>query len=125
MEETKTESTTSAQTNGSEKPYNLEPNVEAALAYVLGALSGIIVFLLEKNNKFVRFHAVQSIVTNLAFFIVGIVAGFVPIIGWIIAALLPLGSILLFLFLAFQAYNKKEFEVPVLGKIAKDFVNKQ
>ena len=41
----------------------LDENIAGLLCYVLGWISGIIFFLLESENKFVRFHAVQSIVT--------------------------------------------------------------
>jgi len=35
----------------------IQPNVAALLSYVLGVITGIIFYLLEKENKFVRFHA--------------------------------------------------------------------
>ena len=40
----------------------IKPNVAALLAYLLGFVSGLVLILIEKNNKFVRFHAMQSIV---------------------------------------------------------------
>ena len=41
----------------------LQPNLAALLSYVAGILTGVIFFLIEKENKFIRFHAMQSIVT--------------------------------------------------------------
>jgi uncharacterized membrane protein len=40
----------------------LDPAVAAALAYLAGPFSGVIVLLAERSNAFVRFHAWQSIV---------------------------------------------------------------
>ncbi len=121
MEENKTAETPNT---ASAKPYNLEPNVEAALAYVLGALSGIIVLVFEKNNKFVRFHAMQSVIAHLAIFVVSVVAGVVPVLGFLVGSLLTLVTLVLFAFMAYQAYSNKEFELPIIGKIAKQQVNK-
>lgn len=39
----------------------LEPRLAAVLAYLLGVASGIIVLAVERESRFVRFHAVQSI----------------------------------------------------------------
>ena len=39
----------------------IQPNVAALLAYLVGFVSGLVFFLIEKENKFVRFHAMQSI----------------------------------------------------------------
>jgi len=48
----------------------LKENLEGALAYALGFLTGILFFLLEKESKFVKFHAVQSTLTFLAIFVI-------------------------------------------------------
>ena len=40
----------------------LSPNVAGLLCYVAGWITGIIFFVLERRNKFVRFHAAQSII---------------------------------------------------------------
>src|SRR5213078_1778870 len=39
----------------------MQPNVAAGLSYVFGWVTGLIFFLVEKQNRFVRFHAMQSI----------------------------------------------------------------
>ena len=36
------------------------PKLMGALAYLLGPITGILFLLMEKGNKFVRFHAMQS-----------------------------------------------------------------
>ena len=40
----------------------LEDNIAGLLCYVAGWVSGLIFLLIETENKFVRFHAVQSII---------------------------------------------------------------
>ena len=49
----------------------LEPNVAGLLCYLGGWITGIVFLVIEQKNKFVRFHALQSIVTFGALTIVG------------------------------------------------------
>lgn len=101
---------------------NLEENVAGALCYVLGWVTGIIFYIMEKDNKFVRFHAMQSIIVFLPLSIIlGIVQGillFVPFIGWAISALIGLFMFVLWLVLMLKAYQGEKFKLPVVGDIA-------
>ena len=105
-------------------------NVAGALAYLLGPITGVIFYVLEKDNRFVRFHAAQSIVVSIAMFIIsfvlgmlGVVLGAVPIIGWLVAVLVSFGvsivSFVLWLLLMWQAFQGKEWEVPFAGVFAR------
>jgi len=49
---------------GEKTSLGLDENIEGALCYVLGWLTGIVFFVLEKDNRFVKFHAMQSIVVH-------------------------------------------------------------
>jgi uncharacterized membrane protein len=110
----------------------LTPNIAGALSYSLGIITGILFLVLEpyRRDRFVRFHAMQSIlyfVAAVAFNIVwSIMVGFLlSISGWIafvsfpIRMLISLAMFGLWLFLMFQAYNQREFSIPILGAIAK------
>ena len=109
------------QTN-SQKPYNLEPNVEAAMSYLLGPITGVMVYLLEKENKFVRFHAMQSIIFSVVVFIAMQLATFsiALLIGILLVPVVSVGSFIVWLMLMYKAYNNEEWELPYIGKIAKD-----
>jgi uncharacterized membrane protein len=107
----------------------LQPNLAAALAYLLTVITGIIFFVIEKENKYVRFHAMQAILFGAAWIVLWIVLGiistalwFVPVIGWIINALvylaLGLGGFILWLFLMYKAYQGERFKLPIVGDIA-------
>ncbi|WP_318010792.1 hypothetical protein [Bacillus sp. RAR_GA_16] len=78
----------------------LEENVAGLLTYVLGFVTGIIFLLIEKENKFVRFHAMQSIVVFGAFFIASLVLNVIPVIGTIVSVLIlpPLSLIVWIVF---------------------------
>lgn len=109
----------------------LTSNAAAALAYVLGLITGILFLSLEpyKHDRFVRFHAMQSILYCVAAIVFRIawsmvVGVLIDVSGWAAVVLVPvglmisLGLFLFWLFLMFQAYNHREFRIPILGAIA-------
>jgi uncharacterized membrane protein len=96
----------------------MEQNLAGLLCYVLGWVTGIIFLLLEKDNRFVRFHAIQSIVVFGAFTVLEIILGFIPVIGWILTSLLGLLAFILWIVLMVQAYGGKMYKLPVAGDIA-------
>ena len=117
--------------NGSVANSGLAPNLAGALAYVLGLITGIVFLVLEpyKHDRFVRFHAMQSIlfcVAAIAFSILWhiLVSIMMSISGWTAMALVPIGLVislgffLFWLFLMYQAYSQHEFRIPVIGAIA-------
>jgi len=96
----------------------LEPNVAGLLCYVLGWVTGLIFFILEKENKFVRFHAMQSIVTFGAITVASIVLSFIPFIGWILGWLLSVLGFVLWIILMIKAYQGQRFKLPWAGNFA-------
>ena len=96
----------------------LDANVAGALSYVLGPFTGILFFVLEKESKFVKFHAMQSIITFIGLFVVSVVLGLIPILGWILGFFLWLATLVLWLLLMFKAFQGEKFKLPVVGDIA-------
>lgn len=108
----------------------LSPNVAGALSYLVGPLTGILFLVLDRDRPFVRFHAAQSIVASVAWvavwiavFVLEVILGAVPLIGWILGALvslaIALGGFVLWLVLMFRAYQGEEWELPVVGEFAR------
>jgi len=96
----------------------MEQNIEGLLCYVLGWVTGIIFLLLEKENKFVRFHAVQSIVVFGAYTVIAIILSFIPVVGWIILWILGVLAFILWIVLMVKAYQGQMYKLPVAGDIA-------
>ncbi|MCX6000972.1 MAG: DUF4870 domain-containing protein [Chloroflexi bacterium] len=96
----------------------LEENVAGLLCYILGWVSGLIFFLIEKDSKFVKFHAMQSIITFVALMIIMWVATVIPLIGWLIAGLVGLLALVLWIILMIKAYQGEKFKLPVIGDLA-------
>lgn len=110
-----------------------------ALSYVFGFVSGLIVYLLERDNPFVRFHAAQIIALTGAFaalyvglsvfgttisaitytstsaFIVGSLLSLVLMLIWFGIAL---GGFVLWVYLIVRTYQGRTPRVPVVAGIA-------
>jgi uncharacterized membrane protein len=99
----------------------VDANVAAALSYLVGFVTGIIFLLVEKENNFVRFHAMQSTLVFAGIVAVDILLQIVPILGALVVifVVIPLSAIL-WLLLMFKAYQGQEFKLPLVGQMAAD-----
>ena len=96
----------------------IQPNVAGLLAYALGLVTGIIFLVIEKENKFVRFHAVQAIVLSVGLTVAGVVLGLLPVIGIALGLLINLAGLALWIICMIKAYQGELFRIPVVGDIA-------
>jgi uncharacterized membrane protein len=95
-----------------------DENVAAALCYGLGWVTGLIFFVTEPENSFVRFHAMQSMIVFGAACLALLVCLAIPFLGWILSIFVAYGSAALWLVLMFKAYQGERFKLPVAGEIA-------
>jgi uncharacterized membrane protein len=102
----------------------VDENIEGLLCYVLGWITGIVFLVLEKENKFVRFHAMQSLATFLAFFIILFIVGMIPLIGWFFHMIGWIIMVILWLFLMYKAFKGERYKLPVVGDFAEKQINK-
>ena len=101
----------------------IEENIAGLLCYVLGFITGIVFLVLEKDNKFVRFHAMQSLATFVALYAISIVVGMIPFIG-ILSILINILGLILWLLLMYKAFEGERFKLPVVGDFAEKQINK-
>jgi uncharacterized membrane protein len=102
----------------SETNLGIDENIAGLIAYVFGFITGIVVLIIEKENQFVRFHAAQSTVLFGTLFILNIVLGFIPFLGWLIAFLLSIVALILWLLLMFKAFSGEMYRLPVIAEYA-------
>lgn len=104
----------------------LPENVAGALSHLLGPITGVAFFIIDRERPFVRFHAAQCIVVTVgwvavavALMIVSAVLGMIPVLGWLVSILLNLALALagftIWLWLMFQAYGGNRWTIPALG----------
>ena len=100
----------------------LQENVEATLCYVLGWLSGLIFLLLEKDNKNVKFHAMQSLVVFLGLQILSFILMMAHL--YIFGPIFMIGGVILWVFLMVKAYQGEKLKLPVVGDFSENFAQK-
>lgn len=97
----------------------IDVNLTAVLTYFLGFITGIAFLVLEKENKFIRFHAMQSVLVFAFLTIIKMALSVIPVLGALITIFLlwPVTVILWFV-LMYKAYKNEKFKLPILGDIA-------
>lgn len=102
----------------SETSTGLQENVAGLLCYVLGWISGIVFLILEPKNKFVRFHAFQSIVVFGAITVASMILTWIPFIGWIFGTIIGIVAFILWIVLIVQAAQGLLYKLPWAGDLA-------
>ncbi len=112
----------------------MAPNVAGLLCYVpccLGLVFAIVAAIVEKQSRFVRFHAFQSLLLNAAGLLIGIgiqianVAaamigvGLLAVLFWILGMVVGFGLLVVSILCMVKAYGNEEYSLPVLGEMAK------
>jgi uncharacterized membrane protein len=94
----------------------MDPTLAAALAYVLGALTGVLMLALERDSRFVRFHATQSIVFSLGVMVFVLLVGGLPVVGRLLSVAASVGAVVLWVVLMARAFQGRWFKLPYLGE---------
>ena len=99
----------------------IDANVAAALSYLVGFVTGIIFLLVEKENRFVRFHAMQSTLFFLAVVAIDVLLQIIPLIGFLVVVFVVIpASALVWLLMMYKAYQGEEYKLPLVGQWAAD-----
>ena len=107
----------------------MQPNVEAGLSYVFGWITGLIFFLVEKQNRFVRFHAMQSILFFGGITVIDIVLniignfGFLGVLTFLLSSAVGLIGFVGWIVLLINGFQGKYFKLPVIGDYAEKYAN--
>lgn len=100
----------------------LSKNTISALCYLIPVVGGVIFLVMEKDST-VRFHAMQSIVFSIAAFALNMILGFTIILG-LILPILWVVEFIVWLMLVYKAWQGEVWELPVLGKLARQLLAK-
>ena len=118
----------------------LDENIAALLSYILGWVSGLVFFLMEKESRLVRFHAMQSILLSVAAIVIfvvfwiiagvatlalGYISSILSFLVWIVTVLvggvLGLAIVVGAIICLVKAYQGQYFKLPVIGNMAEKF----
>jgi len=93
----------------------LEENVAGLLCYVLFWVSGIIFLILEPEKKFIRFHAMQSIIVFGLLNIAGVVLRWIPWAGTFLSGVVAGIAFILWVVLMVKAYQGEKYKLYWAG----------
>ncbi|MEW5955351.1 MAG: DUF4870 domain-containing protein [Candidatus Micrarchaeota archaeon] len=111
-----------------------ESNLLGAIAYLLGIITGLILYLLKPEDKYVKYHAMQSILFSIAVIIVWVVWGVIAAaftigtLGFGVLVVAPISIIIWLVFLLawlysmWEAFNGRKHKLPVIGEYAEQYV---
>ena len=118
----------------------LDENVAALLSYIATWVSGLVFFLIEKDSRFVRFHAMQAILLGATATIIGLVLWFISLFGILISTsisealgglvalvlgllifVFSIGVVVAIVLCLIKAYQNQYFKLPVIGNMAEKF----
>jgi len=64
----------------------MEPKIAILIAYLFGWIGGLIILLIEKENKFVKWNALQALILGIievaCILVISVILGLIPFIGW-------------------------------------------
>ncbi len=95
-------------------------NILYIFTYLFSWLSGLVIFVTEgQNNKRMKFHSLQAIFLGITAVVVNIVLFFIPFLGSFLAFLIWLYG----MYVAIEAYEGKDVNVPLIGDYATKYSN--
>jgi len=106
----------------------MEPKIAVLIAYLFSWISGLVFYLIEKENKFVKWHAMQSLVLGIIEVIIVIVMtifGWIPIVGWFFAVICWLALVAAFVFRIIaivKPFQGQSYRIPGIAKLADKYI---
>lgn len=105
-------------TAGSASTTGLNSNIAGVLTYLFGCIGGIVFLIVERQDRYVRFHAMQSTLTFLVALVVTLILGSFPGLGRVLTVLASFVTSVLWLVLMFKAFTGQRYKLPYVGEIA-------
>lgn len=114
----------------------IAPNVGGLLCYVpccIGLIFSIVVAVIEKQSRFLRFHAFQSLLFHAALIVLSVavqvltmilsqLAGLLGLLGSLFGLVVGLLALGVSVFMMIKAYNNEQYELPTIGQMARNWV---
>lgn len=121
------------ESGGEKSSMGMDPKLAGLLSYLIMPITGIIFVSMEKENKFIRFHAVQSIIFGIAAIVVeiglmilgGILGAITAGLGCLVSIGSPLVGLVIFIFwiiAMIKAYQGEMYKLPIIGDMAEKYV---
>jgi uncharacterized membrane protein len=106
-------------------PANDTSKLLAAAGYIVWIVA-LVAILIDpyKDEKFVRFHAIQALVFGVGLTVLSAVLAAIPFVGWVLDVILPVAWVVLAIMWAIKAYNGEYAEMPIVFGVAKTYIDR-
>jgi uncharacterized membrane protein len=122
--------------SGGSTNLGIAPNVGGLLCYVpccIGLIFSIVVAVVEKQSRILRFHAFQSLLFHAALIVLSVavqvltmilsqLAGLLGLLGSLFGLVVGLLALGVSVFMMIKAYNNEQYELPTIGQMARNWV---
>lgn len=110
----------------------IEENIESLLCYLFPVIGGIIFLLIEKNSKLTKFHAIQSLILGIVFWVLYFIINSVLLVAFwylwsfvtLLITLIWIGYAILSIVLMVKSYKREWFKLPLIGNFAENSAKK-
>lgn len=86
--------------------------------YAWGWVSGLVVYLAVKDNKFLKWNGMQSIILSAIAMVASIILGLIPFVGWFLAFAISIAALVFVVITVVKAFKGEKYKVPGIGKLA-------
>lgn len=105
---------------------NRDRNIVAAICYVpvFSIVISLIIFFVEKDDRFIRFHALQAFLFSLIYYLVVFFFGDLPFLGGLISGLIFVLALIVWIYGMMSSYRGQIFKLPLIGKLSERRVSR-
>ena len=95
-------------------------NIVAAICYIpiLSVVISIVILFVEKDDKFIRFHAIQALLLAIAYFLFVVFIGGLPFVGTLVSGLAFLTTLVIGIYAMVNCFHGRLFKLPIIGAFA-------
>jgi len=108
----------------------MESQIAVLIAYLFSWIGGLVIYLIEKENKFVKYSAMQALILGIfevaCIIVISVILGFIPYIGWFLFSWLGyvLASVgwIFGIIAIIKAFKGEVYRIPVISKLADKYI---
>ena len=100
-------------------------NLVAAISYLFGFVTGIVILFIEKDDKYIRFHATQSVLVFGVIFAANIIINivlapidFLGVVTTLLSTIISVVAVIIWAVSMYRAFSGAIFKWPFVGEIA-------
>jgi len=104
----------------------LDPKVAALLSWLFFPVTSLIFVLVEKDDRYVKFHAYQSLLAGVAVIIAYTISSalYVVLIGFLLTPLVGIASLVIWVMGMMKGYQGEKWKLPVIGDMAEEWAGR-